>query len=117
MEVSLAVVESYLTSVVIFLVLLWFISALLPGGYFRDPAGIPPGPWRLPLIGHAGIVDYKAPHESFTLWGKKYGGIYKVYMGTHMLVIINDYELLKEAFTGKNAEIFSGRILQCLSCL
>lgn len=111
MEVSFAVTESYFALVLIAIFLICLVSAVLPGGYFRDAKGIPPGPIRLPILGHAGIIDYKAPHESFTFWAKKYGGIYRIYIGPHLLIIINDYEILKEAFLGKNAEIFSGKLL------
>lgn len=111
MELSFALLENYFGLVLIAIFIVCLTSTLLPGGYFQDPKGIPPGPWRMPLTGHAFIINYKAPHETMTWYARKYGGIYRVFIGSRLVIIINDYETLKEAFTGKNAEIFSGTLI------
>ncbi|BFZ13151.1 hypothetical protein BsWGS_16190 [Bradybaena similaris] len=76
-----------LGSLVILVLFLWFQR--------HDPK-LPPCPATpLPLFGHLLYMD-KNPRPQFKKWRKKCGDVFSLYMGQHLTVVVNGYELVKE---------------------
>ena len=48
------------------------------------------------------------PQEKFKAWRQQYGDIFSLHLGSHVLVVISSYQLLKEAFV-KHGDVFSHR--------
>ncbi|GFY75839.1 cytochrome P450 18a1 [Trichonephila inaurata madagascariensis] len=64
-----------------------------------------PGPIGLPIVGYIPFMTRK-PYIKLTELSKTYGPIYKVQLGSINMLIITDYELMKEAFS---KDAFMGR--------
>ncbi|GAB6030768.1 hypothetical protein CHUAL_007617 [Chamberlinius hualienensis] len=75
--------------------------------YISTPKNAPPGPRGLPILGYLPFLDKNA-HLTFVKLGKIYGNVFRVYFGSRLVVVLNDYDAIHEAFV-KNAEIFAGR--------
>lgn len=77
--------------------------------YFRS-RNIPPGPLALPVLGSVGFFrDFKhRRHFALQEACKRYGQIFRVYAGTQLVVFLNGYDVIREAFV-KKAAIFSDR--------
>uniref|UniRef100_A0A8C5D655 Cytochrome P450 2J6-like n=1 Tax=Gouania willdenowi TaxID=441366 RepID=A0A8C5D655_GOUWI len=78
--------------------LLFFVVFVLTLDYFknRKPAGFPPGPKGLPIVGNIFSVDQNRFHESLTKFAGKYGNVYSIRMGQTWMVVLNGLEVLKE---------------------
>uniref|UniRef100_A0A3Q1GWF8 Cytochrome P450 2J2-like n=1 Tax=Acanthochromis polyacanthus TaxID=80966 RepID=A0A3Q1GWF8_9TELE len=63
----------------------------------RRPAGFPPGPWAFPIVGNMFSVDQTRTHEALTQLAEKYGDVYSLRMGQVWMVVLNRFEVLKEA--------------------
>jgi len=81
-------------------------------GYFawsqlKRPAGIPPGPRGLPVLGY---IPFLVGHRSvaFQKLAKKYGQVFSFYMSKHLTVVINDYSNIRKAMVDHSL-VFSGR--------
>uniref|UniRef100_A0A0B7A5J7 Cytochrome P450 n=1 Tax=Arion vulgaris TaxID=1028688 RepID=A0A0B7A5J7_9EUPU len=88
------------------LVSLTFLVAYM---WFRrhDPK-LPPCPViPMPVFGHLLYMD-KNPRAQFKQWRKKCGNIYSLYLGQNLVVVLNGFDLVKEALV-KNADITSDR--------
>lgn len=75
--------------------------------YLTIPTGIPPGPMGLPLLGYLPFLGDK-PYLKFTELSKKYGPVFSFYLGSRLVVVLNDFSSIREAFV-KQADNFSGR--------
>lgn len=84
--------------VIVFLIGYWYVTI---------PGGIPPGPLGLPLVGYLPFMG-RDPHVILDRLAMKYGQIFSVYFGNQLVIVLNNYESVKEALI-KQAEIFSGR--------
>lgn len=83
------------------LVFLWYWLTKPPGNF-------PPAPGRaLPLIGHMHMME-KNPINNFNKWSKQCGDIFSVRIGSKYAVVLNTYEIIKDAFIIKG-EKFSNR--------
>ena len=65
----------------------------------------PPGPRSLPIIGNLLNVGFNLKF-AFNRWRELYGPIVGFYLGDERCVLLNDFELVKEAFKD---ERFCGR--------
>ncbi|KAK8391419.1 hypothetical protein O3P69_017182 [Scylla paramamosain] len=81
-----------LVEVVLFAVFLFLLLQVL-----KKPANYPPGRWGLPLVGY---VPLPGPtiQDHFRNLHKKHGNIYLWRIGTQVMVFVNDFRLLREAF-------------------
>lgn len=68
----------------------------------------PPGPTPLPLLGNLLQIDFKNIVEQFVQFGSKYGPVSMAYLGPKKVVILNGYDVVREAFVEKG-EVFSDR--------
>uniref|UniRef100_A0A8C2WQS7 Cytochrome P450 n=1 Tax=Cyclopterus lumpus TaxID=8103 RepID=A0A8C2WQS7_CYCLU len=60
----------------------------------RRPGSFPPGPRAFPIVGNLFTVDYNRTHESLT---QRYGDVYSLRMGQTWIVVLNRFDVLKEA--------------------
>ncbi|CAH1799703.1 unnamed protein product [Owenia fusiformis] len=66
-----------------------------------------PGPLRLPLLGNLLQIGLQ-PHKSFTQLRKKFGDVYRVYIGGYPVIVLNGHESIKQALIHQG-EDFAGR--------
>lgn len=57
----------------------------------------PPGPRPLPLLGNLLQLDFKRPDKTLFELSKKYGSVFKVYQGTHEVVVLAGLKTIREA--------------------
>lgn len=91
---------------------------------------IPPGPKPLPVVGNFGSLfvppfilklfvwkaeEYEkkranpiSPQVGLTELSKVYGNIYSLFVGSQLVVVLNGYELVRDALSNQ-AEVFSDR--------
>ncbi|KAI8747687.1 cytochrome P450 2J1 [Biomphalaria glabrata] len=86
-------------------------TSLLVYAYYRflkKTLNVPPCPVRpWPIVGH--LLTLKADQRpQFKQWREQCGDIFSIYLGSKLLVVINDFELIKETFV-KRADDFSDR--------
>ncbi|XP_053376355.1 cytochrome P450 2J4-like [Mercenaria mercenaria] len=76
---------------------------------FVRSRSLPPGPFAWPVIGNIRLFQ-KDPqgYKKFTALAEKYGNIYRLYCGSTLIVMLNGFDAIHEAFT-KHAEIFTDR--------
>ncbi|XP_044145806.1 cytochrome P450 2K6-like [Bufo gargarizans] len=68
----------------------------------------PPGPMPLPIIGNIHLINSINPQESFMEMSKKYGPVFRVYLGSQRFVVLCGYDILKDALINHSEE-FAGR--------
>nr|XP_033937131.1 cytochrome P450 2J6-like [Pseudochaenichthys georgianus] len=95
MDSILSVLGSYLNWDVKSL-LLFSVIFILTADYFKNrrSGNFPPGPRGLPIVGNMFSVDYQRTHESMT---ETYGDVYSLRMGQSWMVVLNRFEVLREA--------------------
>ena len=86
--------QSVLLFVILLLVLRWF---------FRRPKNLPPGPWGFPILSSLpavvlGLLTGSQPHHLFARYARRYGPVFHLELFNKSLVILNDYEAVKEAY-------------------
>ncbi|XP_072035945.1 cytochrome P450 2J4-like [Amphiura filiformis] len=93
-------------------VLVLGLSFLLVAWWKQRPRNLPPGPWRLPIIGFVPqlmwSMFYKQEemHLLATRLGQKYGKIYSFDLFGLVFVVINDFSIMKE---GNNNPLLSDK--------
>ncbi|XP_022095211.1 cytochrome P450 2U1-like [Acanthaster planci] len=88
--------------------LLFVIILLAVRWLLRSPDNLPPGPVGWPVVGSALQLKGQPLHEAFTILAKQYGSIFSLYLGTSLVVVLNDAISIQEALI-KQADSFSGR--------
>lgn len=86
--------------------LLW----LLTGHWKRTPPRprkLPPGPWKLPLVGNLHQLG-SLPHRSLARLSQKYGPVMFLKLGSVPALVISSDETAREVFK-KHDRVFSGR--------
>ncbi|KYO32889.1 cytochrome P450 2K4-like [Alligator mississippiensis] len=68
----------------------------------------PPGPRPLPIIGNLHIIDLKRPYRTLLKLSETYGPIFSIQMGFTKMVVLSDYETVKEALVN-HADAFAER--------
>lgn len=69
---------------------------------------LPPGPFPLPVLGNLLSVGLKQPYRDLANMTKKYGKLFRIQMGSRKVIVINSYDIAREALMTK-AEDFAGR--------
>ncbi|GLD50334.1 uncharacterized protein AKAME5_002790700 [Lates japonicus] len=83
-------VRSLLLFLVVFILTLDYVKN-------RRPVSFPPGPWAFLIVGNIFTVDHSRTHESMTQLSERYGDVYSLRMGQKWMVVLNRFEVLKEA--------------------
>jgi len=98
------VVQSFLyeISAVVVLVCTYLVFRSL-----SRPHGIPPGPLGFPVFGNLSFGSRNKYHHFLQL-SKTYGPIFSLYFGSELVVVLQDYTSIREAFVIKG-EVYSGR--------
>lgn len=90
------------------LAVLCIIVVLIFREMYRKPFQFPPGPMRVPLLGSTAALSFGStlPHLVFEDLGKTYGKAIGLYLFGQPVVILRDYDLIRQAFSRLE---FSGR--------
>ncbi|XP_002736510.1 steroid 17-alpha-hydroxylase/17,20 lyase-like [Saccoglossus kowalevskii] len=84
-----------------------FLMVFLMVWSVHRPRGMPPGPRGLPIIGSILSITQNI-HNDFQRLAKKYGDIFAIKLGSQQVVVLNNYELIKEALVINQTD-FAGR--------
>ncbi|XP_029939435.1 cytochrome P450 2J2-like [Salarias fasciatus] len=68
----------------------------------RTPKNFPPGPWSLPVIGDLHRIKPATLHLQFAEFAEKYGSIFSLRLFGGRLVVINGFNLVKEALQSED---------------
>lgn len=74
----------------------------------RRPAGYPPGPPTLPLIGNLHLIPKEKSHLQFQKWAEEYGPVYSLVLGTQVLIVLSSDQAIKDLLDKRSA-IYSSR--------
>ena len=55
-----------------------------------------PGPMPMPFIGNIPCVMTGNFHENYDQWHRQYGCIFKRFLGTHCIIVLNDLSSIRE---------------------
>lgn len=92
---------------VAFIAILTYHFARRSVHWLRLNRSLPPGPCGLPLVGYLPFL--KRPDDirsEMTDLSLKYGPCFSIRLGTELMVILSDHQLIKEAFC---CPVFDGR--------
>ncbi|KAF7203083.1 cytochrome P450 2J6 isoform X2 [Nothobranchius furzeri] len=87
-----------LKSLLIFMVIFVISADFLRN---RRPAGFPPGPRTLPILGNLFTMDQKRPHESLMELANTHGDVFSLQFGQKWAVVLNGYEAVTEGLVTK----------------
>ena len=68
---------------------------------------LPPGPFPLPIIGNLHLLSNK-PYLDLHQLALRYGPVFRLQIGSKLVIVIDSYAFAREAFLNKGA-VFSGR--------
>ncbi|XP_050418754.1 cytochrome P450 2D3 [Patella vulgata] len=96
------------TTILVALVVLLVIGYVI---LMQERSGIPPGPPFWPVVGN--MLDMRDKfagkrHKYYAELQAKYGDIFRIYFGDQLLIVLNDFESIEEAFV-KQKDLFSTR--------
>lgn len=74
----------------------------------RRPAGYPPGPPTLPLIGNLHQMPKEKAHLQFQKWAETYGPVFSLMLGTKVMIVLNSDVAVKELLDRRSG-IYSSR--------
>lgn len=96
-----------ITVVLVVLICLFFAEVIW--WYGSIPAKLPPGPTGLPFLGSA-LDTWNASSILGKLldWTKKYGPIFKFYVGNRLVIVLSNWDSIQEAFL-KQGDAYNGR--------
>lgn len=75
----------------------YLLSEILPRRRLVDRQGntIPTGPWGFPIIGAFPFLTH-FPELTLDYWAKKFGGLYSIWLGSQLFMIISDPVVAKD---------------------
>ena len=92
--------------------LLWLILAVilvtLVINRFTANRNLPPGPFPFPIIGNAHKLAADSRHLDLMELEKQYGKVFRLYLGSKLVVVASGASAIKEVLVTKSAE-FAGR--------
>nr|QQL94709.1 cytochrome P450 2j2-like protein [Lateolabrax maculatus] len=93
--------------------LLFTVVFILTADYIKNrrPVNFPPGPVGFPIVGNIFTLDHNRAHECLTQLAGKYGHVYSLRMGQKWLVVLNGFEVLKEALVNQGDSLTDRPVL------
>ena len=88
--------------------LFFFLAAIYVASTIWQNRHLPPGPFPLPVLGNLLSISLDQPYRDFANMARTYGKLFRVQMGSTKVIVINSYEIAKEALVTK-AKDFAGR--------
>ena len=85
-----------------------FILAVYVLHTLWENRNLPPGPFPFPVLGNLLSVGLKQPYRDLANMTKKYGKLFRIQMGNRKAIVINSYDIAREALI-KKGEDFAGR--------
>ncbi|XP_068175783.1 cytochrome P450 2J6-like [Antennarius striatus] len=87
--------------------LLFVVVFILTADYIKNlrPSNFPPGPWAFPILGSILSLDHQRAHESLTQLAGTYGDVYSLRMGKDWMVVLNRFEVIKEALVNQGDSV------------
>lgn len=85
------------------LLLAWRVSRI-----GRRPAGLPPGPPTLPILGNIHLMPKRDAHLQFEKWAQEYGPVYSLILGTKTMIVLSSDVAVKDLLDKRSA-IYSAR--------
>jgi len=76
--------------------------------HFRGTRNLPPGPFSFPIIGNAHKLAADLRHVDLMKLEKQYGKVFRLYLGSKLVVVASGPSAIKEVLVTKSAE-FAGR--------
>ena len=92
--------------------LAWFLLAVILVtmivNRFSSTKQLPPGPFPLPIIGNMHKLAADSRYVDLMAMEKQYGHVFRLYLGSQLVVIVSGPNAVKEVLTSSSAE-FAGR--------
>ncbi|XP_046571274.1 cytochrome P450 2U1-like [Haliotis rubra] len=86
------------------------LAASLKYLFWGKKTNLPPGPSGLPIIGNFHQIDIVRLHHSVEKFRKRFNGIFRLNVFGCNIVVIDSYDLMKEAFASSTlADVFAER--------
>ena len=108
----MSIVATQNLSIIMFEELAWPILAIilvtLIINHFRGTRNLPPGPFPFPIIGNVHTLAADSRHVDFMKLEKRYGKVFRLYLGSKLLVVASGARAIKEVLVSKSTE-FAGR--------
>ena len=92
--------------------LAWFLLAVILVtmivNRFSSTRQLPPGPFPLPIIGNLHKLAADSRYVDLMAMEKQYGRVFRLYLGSQLVVIVSGPNAVKEVLTTSSAQ-FAGR--------
>ena len=75
--------------------------------HFTQSKHLPPGPFRLPIIGNSHKLAADSRHVDLMAMEKQYGHVFRLYLGSQLVVVVSGANAVDEVLITKSAE-FAG---------
>ena len=88
--------------------ILAIILVILIINHFHGTRNLPPGPFAFPIIGNAHKLAADLRHAALMELEKQYGKVFRLYLGSKLVVVASGASAIKEVLVTKSAD-FAGR--------
>ncbi|KAI1370438.1 putative cytochrome P450 [Hypoxylon crocopeplum] len=106
-------IVSFGFTAICFLTIAYGVAKLLRIG--RRLAGLPPGPRTLPIIGNLHLMPTVKPYKTFYAWGKTYGPIYSLMVGSNPLIMLQSRKVATDLLDKRGSNYSSRPNLYIMS--